>query len=89
VAPDAKIDDGFFDFLLLRRVPKLKLLEELIKIYRGAHVGDREVLIKKAKKLVIEPANEGERIPVEYDGELGKTLPIEYTLVPSSVKIKI
>ncbi len=88
VAPDAKLDDGFFDFLLLRKVSKAELLKKIIKIYKGAHIGDKEILIKRVKEVVIEPVNKDDKIPLEYDGELGKFLPVKFSLIPSVVKIK-
>ena len=88
VAPNAKIDDGFFDLLVLKEVSKFELFKKLIKIYSGSHINDEEVMMIRAKQIIVEPLKKEDNIPIEYDGELGKVLPAKFSLIPSVVKIK-
>ena len=88
VAPDARIDDGLFDLLVLKEVSKFELFKKLIKIYSGSHINDREVMMIRAKQVIVEPLKKEDNILIEYDGELGKILPAKFSLIPSVVKIK-
>ncbi len=88
VAPNAKIDDGYFNLVLLKETSKFDVLKKLIKVYKGKHINDKGVEIIEAKHIIIKPKTE-EEIPIEYDGEIDFSLPAEFKIIPSAVKLKI
>lgn len=50
IAPDAVIDDGLLDLVIVKEIPKSTLLAVFPKVYKGEHVGRPEVLITRTRK---------------------------------------
>lgn len=53
IAPDAKIDDGLLDLVIVREVPKSLLLSIFPKVYNGRHVGHPAVTIVRTRRTEI------------------------------------
>ncbi|MCX6645953.1 MAG: YegS/Rv2252/BmrU family lipid kinase [bacterium] len=53
VAPDAKIDDGLMDVLLVPKKPKLEFMMHFNKVFTGRHFEIEGVHIRKAKNLLL------------------------------------
>jgi diacylglycerol kinase (ATP) len=53
IAPDAKIDDGQFDVIVLENISRLRLLKLFPTIYSGRHIAYPEVASYKAARVVI------------------------------------
>jgi diacylglycerol kinase (ATP) len=49
IAPDARIDDGLLDLVIVREVPKPLLLSIFPKVYNGRHVGHPAVTIVRTR----------------------------------------
>lgn len=72
VCPDAKIDDGLFDVMVLRPVSKLEFLKVFPKVFKGAHIDHPQVDIYRSRRVSLSaPA-------IAYaDGERIGTLPVQ------------
>lgn len=53
IAPDARIDDGLLDLVIVREVPKSVLLSIFPKVYNGRHVGHPAVTIVRTRRAEI------------------------------------
>ncbi|HEV7784688.1 MAG TPA: diacylglycerol kinase family protein [Thermoanaerobaculia bacterium] len=53
IAPDAKIDDGLLDLVIVKEVPKPVLLSIFPKVYTGKHVGHPAVQIVRTRRAEI------------------------------------
>jgi len=53
IAPDARIDDGLLDLVIVKEVPKSLLLSIFPKVYNGRHVGHPAVKIVRTRKAEI------------------------------------
>lgn len=53
VCPNARLDDGLLDVMILHPVPKFEFLKIFPKVYSGAHVAHPEVEIIKGKSITI------------------------------------
>jgi len=53
IAPDARLNDGHFDLVTVRKLPKWKLLQVFPKVYTGDHVGYPEVDIVRTARVHI------------------------------------
>jgi len=53
IAPEAKIDDGLLDLVIVRQIPKLTLLKVFPKVYGGKHLGHPAVLAVKTRRVEI------------------------------------
>jgi diacylglycerol kinase (ATP) len=54
IAPDAQMDDGLFDIILVRRMPRIRLLRLFPSIYSGEHVNYPEVTLLQGSEITIE-----------------------------------
>lgn len=82
VCPDAKLDDGFFDIMILEPVSKIEFLRVFPKVFSGAHISHPRVRILKGKRVRLDST------AVAYaDGERIGPLPIEVEIVPRSLRV--
>ena len=71
VCPDAKLDDGLFDVMVLHPISKLEFMKVFPQVFAGTHVSHRAVEIVRSKSVTIES------IAVAYaDGERIGQLPV-------------
>jgi len=89
IAPDAKINDGFFDVINIGDIGTAKIMLNAYSIYRGTHVEMAEVNCTRAKRVEARSANETLDVLVEIDGELPGKLPAVYEVVPDALKIRV
>ena len=54
IAPDAQMDDGLLDIILVRRMPRVRLLRLFPSIYSGEHVNYPEVTLLQGREITIE-----------------------------------
>lgn len=82
VCPDARLDDGLFDVMILEPVSKIEFLRVFPKVFKGAHVTHPKVEIRRAKRVEINAA------AVAYaDGERIGPLPVIAEVVPKALKV--
>jgi len=86
-APDASVDDGFFDVLIVGDMSKPDLLRSLPRIYKGTHLTHPKVTMKKAKE--VEVRSFGGRMQLQADGELLGQVPARFKILPSILKVVI
>ncbi len=84
MAPDAKVDDGLLDVVLLNKVSRLKILKLFPTIFNGEHIKYPEVEIFKAKKISLTTTPKQILTP---DGELFGTTPIEIECLPKLLEV--
>lgn len=89
IAPDAKIDDGFFDVINIGDIKTARILLNAYKLYNGSHLRLEEVKSAVAKRVEISPAKVGQQIFIETDGELPGRLPAIYEVVPQALRIRV
>ncbi|HYP50826.1 MAG TPA: diacylglycerol kinase family protein [Pyrinomonadaceae bacterium] len=88
IAPDAKLDDGLFDVVMIGEISSAKILANSYKLYAGTHSDVAEVHHAHAQKVVIKPIAD-EKIRFETDGELPGFLPAVFEIAPRALKIRI
>ena len=89
IAPDAKIDDGFFDVVNIGDLGTLKILLNAHTLYLGTHLALSEVKSKRAKRVEVADADPDAQIHIETDGELPGKLPAVYEIVPRALRIRV
>lgn len=88
IAPNAKINDGFFDVVNIGDIKTAKILLNAYTLYRGSHLSLNEVKSTLARKIEVKPVNYQE-IYLEIDGELLGKLPAVFEIVPNALKVRI
>lgn len=89
IAPDAKLDDGFFDVVNIGDIKTAKIILNGYKLYRGSHLEMDEVKSALAKHIKVSPAHKEQTIFLETDGELPGKLPAVYEIIPHALKVRV
>ncbi len=89
IAPDAKINDGFFDVINIGDIKTAKIILNVYKLYNGSHLSLDEVKSTLAKRVEVSPLDKNQTIFIETDGELPGKLPAVYEIVPNALKIRV
>ncbi len=89
IAPDARLDDGAFDVVILGNYSKLGAISLSRAIYAGTHVHRAQTLVARGRVVDIEPLTESPTGAIlEADGEVPSlNLPLRVTLHPRAVSI--
>lgn len=74
LAPNALIDDGYFDMLILKKSNLAEFLRVASAGIRGAHLEDDNIIYTQAKRIKITPKD---KMLLNIDGEYGGELPGE------------
>jgi YegS/Rv2252/BmrU family lipid kinase len=91
VAPNALLDDGRLDWVLVPELSsnlllsRLRILCKLALLYRGSHIFDRR--ISHGRGRVIEAQACADPVYMEGDGELLGTLPARIELLPNAITL--
>ena len=90
VAPDAFVDDGLFDIVVLGGAPKGQSLAEMKLIYTGEHVTKPHVRVLRGKHVVVAPVAEtrGRPVLIETDGEAAGRLPATFEILPRALNLR-
>ena len=88
IAPDAKLDDGYFDVVTIGDASAFRILTNAPRLYFGAHLRMSEVTHTLAKQVIARPANKDNTVRVELDGEVVGRLPSTFQIVPRSLKVR-
>lgn len=74
LAPNALLNDGYFDLIILKKANLAEFLRIATAGLRGAHIEDKHVIYVQAKNIKVTPK---ERMQLNIDGEYGGLLPGE------------
>ena len=83
VTPDAVIDDGLLDVLVVQALSRIAFLRIFPRVFKGEHVTDPRVTIHRAKRIRIESAG----VVAYADGERIGLLPLDIEVVPKAMRI--
>jgi len=86
VAPEAELDDGLLDLLILKEISIFKFLLNLPKIYRGTHLQIPEIFFQKIRKLNV---SSQENVILDIDGESPGYLDASFEILPKILKLRI
>jgi len=84
VAPDASIDDGEFDIVMIGETGKLRYLSNLPKVFKGTHVDNEEVRVLRAARLELSASRP---FAVYADGEHLTDLPASLRVLPGALEV--
>jgi diacylglycerol kinase (ATP) len=85
VAPDAKIDDGRFDVLIIDKMPKWKFAINLPKVFKGTHLEMDGVEIRPTTTLTIHCKPQQR---VATDGDRAYATPVRIRLIPCGATLR-
>ncbi len=87
MAPDASMDDGLFDILVLKDVPKYALLGSLLpSVYLGRHINHPAVTFMRGARIEVTAPDP---LLFEVDGEQPGTTDIRVTMLPGALRVRM
>lgn len=84
IAPDAELDDGRFDVVISGKVGKLRFLANLPKVFKGTHVEEDEVTVRRASTVEVSADRAFE---VYADGEHLSDLPARLRVLEGALRV--
>lgn len=94
IAPDAEVDDGLLDVIVIEAAGRLELIRSLPKVYDGRHAELPEVTVLTGRRVTLSGRYAGDApVPVGADGEgLGslsadESSPLVVEISPAAVRV--
>lgn len=86
LCPDALIDDGLMDVILVRKCNLVEMIRVATLALRGEHLNDPHVIHFQTKHIQV---TSPDYTQLNLDGEYGGTLPGSFTVLPSHLRILV
>ncbi len=84
VAPEARLDDGRLDVVVIPGAPRWRLLSAMPELYRGRHLDRPEVIFRTGQRLVLEPRGP---LLLDVDGECLPAAHASFEILPSALRV--
>ncbi|TDF95488.1 diacylglycerol kinase [Paenibacillus piri] len=84
LAPDASMNDGLFDVLILKKCNLAEFIRVVSLAMRGEHLGDPNIIYLQTRSIQV---TSPDYVQINLDGEFGGTLPCVFTNLPSHLRI--
>ncbi|UHA74713.1 diacylglycerol kinase [Paenibacillus sp. 481] len=84
LAPGARIDDGLFDILMLKKCNLAEFIRIAGLALRGEHLADPHIIHVQSKYVQV---TSPDVVQLNLDGEFGGTLPATFEVLPSHLHI--
>ncbi|MFE8016987.1 YegS/Rv2252/BmrU family lipid kinase [Streptomyces antibioticus] len=84
IAPDARLDDGLLDVVMIRHAPRHLFFTLMNELKTGAHVHRPEVQILRGREIRIEADRP---VPYGTDGEVDAVLPVAARVLPGALPV--
>ena len=89
IAPNARLDDGLFDVVLIKGMKTLEFCWNAMRIYSGSHLSHPKVTMIQGKKVEVDTlSDKEEEVLIEGDGELLGGVPAVFEIFPRSIPVK-
>lgn len=88
IAPEASLNDGLFDLVLVKGMKKLEFFRNVYKIYTGTHLSHPKISLIRGHKIEVNPADQMETVLIEVDGEQVGSLPATFEIIPTTLLVK-
>jgi diacylglycerol kinase family enzyme len=88
VAPDAALDDGWFDVITLGDFGFADLILRGLDIYSGKHLKNPKVTVHRARKIVAAPVDGTTEVLLDVDGEAPGRLPATFELLAGALQVR-
>ncbi len=85
IAPNARIDDGVFDWVIVPGMSRLSLLGKFPLLYSGSHIRDPQILHGRGR--VIEARGVAGPVRLDVDGESLGVLPARFEILPEAITL--
>ena len=85
IAPDAELDDGLFDVVIIDAMSRLRSITSMPSLYRGSHVRRPGVEVRRGRVVRIE--HRGRPLLFDVEGEQVGATPATITCLPGAIAL--
>jgi diacylglycerol kinase (ATP) len=85
IAPNALVNDGLFDIVILRDLSKINLLISLPRVYKGTHLSHPRITSLQGRKIKV--TSDGNAL-LDLDGEQPGRAPIDLEILPRAINLR-
>lgn len=86
IAPNASLQDGLLDVVIIGDVSKPDLLVSLPRVYRGTHLTHRKITLRHAREIEVQARTS---TALQADGELIGEAPARFRVLPEALHILV
>jgi diacylglycerol kinase (ATP) len=86
LSPDARADDGRLDVVTASSLSRTGVVRELSRIHSGRHVNNPKVRIAQGRVVRVHTFSDEDAMPLEADGNLRGTTPVEFRVMPHALR---
>ena len=85
IAPEARLDDGLADVVLVPRLPLTRVPDHIPRLYLGRHLSSPYVRWRRARRIELEPADGAP--PLDVDGDPWPAEAATVTVHPAALRV--
>jgi diacylglycerol kinase family enzyme len=86
-SPEASLDDGLLDVLVVCDISRPALLRELARVHGGGHLNNPKVKLTRGRHVRVETLNPADSLGIEADGDVRGRTPAEFRVLPSALRV--
>lgn len=84
IAPNARMDDGLLDVLVIKDVSRWTVLKAIRSVYAGAHLANPAIKVAQARRVEVVAPN---GVGLEADGEPARGERLTFSLLPGALQV--
>jgi YegS/Rv2252/BmrU family lipid kinase len=88
IAPDAKLNDGYLDVVMIGDLSVIEKLTKSYRLYSGTHLSIDKVGFALGTRIEATPVNGSNPVLIEVDGEAPGQLPATIEVLPGALRIR-
>ncbi len=89
IAPDALLDDGLLDCIVLGDFSRLSAIAQTPRVYAGTHLSLRGAKSRRGQRFEITTWLDDSEALVELDGETPGRLPMSVEVIPGALELRV
>ncbi|PTM90114.1 MULTISPECIES: YegS/Rv2252/BmrU family lipid kinase [unclassified Streptomyces] len=84
IAPDARVDDGLLDIVMISEAPRWLFFAMMNELKTGTHVQRPQVRVLRGREIAISADRD---VPYGADGEVDAVLPVTVRVLPGALRV--
>lgn len=88
IAPQAQLDDGLFDIVLVKGMKVFEFCRNIWRLYSGNHLSHPKISLIRGRHIEVYPAEEEDQdVLIEVDGEQVGKIPVSFDILPTTLSV--
>lgn len=87
--PQAVLDDGLLDIMIVEKMPRLELIKRFPSLYKGTHLMIPKCHFYRGREVIINLPEPKENVFAQVDGQEISGFPLHFGIAPQALKVFI